>query len=119
MLNPASARLSAARWALLSQGDFLLFDSRVLHCGGANMASPHGAHRSLFYFSFKRAGQPTGKSGPGTLRADLEGRYTVSSLADACSEDADGGARVAAEREAAAASVASLHVTSALAIELT
>jgi ectoine hydroxylase-related dioxygenase (phytanoyl-CoA dioxygenase family) len=67
--------------ALLSRGDMLLFDSRALHCGGENSAAD-GQRRRLFYFSFKRANAATGKSGHGTLRAELRGRYSIGSIGD-------------------------------------
>lgn len=68
--------------ATLAKGDLLLFDSRALHCGGANLPEG-GQRRRLFYFSLKRARCPTGKSGAGTLRAAYRGgRYRVKHLAD-------------------------------------
>lgn len=53
---------------LLRTGDASLFDSRLLHAGGAN-TSPR--RRVLFYFSFKSA---EAKPPPGTLLAALRGR---------------------------------------------
>jgi hypothetical protein len=38
--------------ALLNAGDAALFDSRTIHCGGANDVDK-GATRALFYFSFR------------------------------------------------------------------
>ena len=71
---------SVARVATLRKGDLLLFDSRVLHCGGSNLAES-GGRRRIFYFSLKRARRATGKSGPGTLRAELRGgRYRIDDL---------------------------------------
>lgn len=72
---------SEACVATLTKGDILLFDSRVLHCGTANCLES-GKRRRLFYFSLKRARKATGKSGPGTLRAELRGgRYCIEHLA--------------------------------------
>ena len=81
-----------AHAATLAKGDALLIDSRVLHCGGANQSGEQlsqdeggapraGRRRALFYFSLKRAGSATGKSGAGTLRAELRGgRYRIHDL---------------------------------------
>lgn len=63
---------SACRVGLLSRGDLLLFDSRLLHCGGANLEG-QGQRRVLFYFSLK-AKDARGLA-PGTLRGALRGRY--------------------------------------------
>ena len=50
--------------ALLGAGDASLFDSRTLHCGGANTREGGGT-RALFYCSFRnpRAGMPVGNVG--------------------------------------------------------
>ena len=53
---------------LLRDGDLSLFDSRLLHCGGAN-TSPR--RRILFYFSFKAA---EARPPPGTILTALRGR---------------------------------------------
>ena len=57
---------------VLDTGEATLFDSRLIHCGGAN-ESPR--RRVLFYISFraKEASAP-----PGTLLYDLRGRYSLS-----------------------------------------
>ena len=66
--------------ATLEKGELLLFDSRALHCGGANLKDG-GQRRALFYFSLKRAQSASGKSGAGTLRAELRGgRYRIGEL---------------------------------------
>ena len=58
------------RVGLLRKGDLLLFDSRILHCGGANDAA-EGARRAIFYFSLKaRAAR---KVPGGTLLGALRG----------------------------------------------
>ena len=56
---------------LTQVGDVTLFDSRVLHCGGAN-ESPR--RRVLFYASF-RAREATAP--PGTLLYDLRGKHCL------------------------------------------
>jgi ectoine hydroxylase-related dioxygenase (phytanoyl-CoA dioxygenase family) len=74
---------SEACVATLAKGDLLLFDSRALHCGTANLPESEGRRR-LFYFSLKRARCATNKSGAGTLRADLRGgRYRIGHLSRA------------------------------------
>jgi hypothetical protein len=65
------ARPSAA--ALLGAGDASCFDSRILHCGGANAHPDRGGKtRALFYVSFRNplAAQPIGTAG--SLRKDVE-----------------------------------------------
>lgn len=52
-------------------GDVALFDSRLLHCGGANV-SPR--RRILFYVSF-RARKVVAP--PGTILYDLRERHTL------------------------------------------
>ena len=54
----------------MSAGDAVLFDSRLLHCGGAN-SSPR--RRILFYFSFRAAGAVTPYS-LGSLDIELQMR---------------------------------------------
>ena len=71
-----------ARVGALAKGDVLLFDSRLLHCGGENRA----ARRALFYFSFKRRGEWRGV-GPGTLQGGLRGRCTLENVASGVSKD--------------------------------
>ncbi|KAL3761813.1 hypothetical protein ACHAW5_003922 [Stephanodiscus triporus] len=52
---------------LLSKGSCVIFDSRVLHCGTANLSS---TSRALFYFSFKnpQVGYP---GNPASIRQEL------------------------------------------------
>ena len=57
---------------MLASGDATLFDSRVLHCGGAN-TSPR--RRVLFYASFRAR---EAKAPPGTLLYDLRERHSLS-----------------------------------------
>ena len=56
---------------LLGQGDATLFDSRLLHCGTANV-SPR--RRVLFYASFRAR---DAKAPPGTLLYDLRERHSL------------------------------------------
>ena len=64
---------------LLGTGDATLFDSRLLHCGGAN-ESPR--RRALFYVSFRarKALAP-----PGSLLYALRERYSLRELRERCS----------------------------------
>jgi TPR repeat protein len=56
-----------ARVALLRAGDCALFDSRTLHCGGANT----DATRAVFYFSFRNARATAPVGNVGSMRADV------------------------------------------------
>jgi len=67
-------RQSTRRLGLLGQGDACLFDSRLLHAGGANV-SPR--RRILFYFSFKAAGE---RAPPGSLFRTLSGKWKLNEL---------------------------------------
>uniref|UniRef100_A0A7S3EQ43 Phytanoyl-CoA dioxygenase n=1 Tax=Haptolina ericina TaxID=156174 RepID=A0A7S3EQ43_9EUKA len=58
------------RLGLLKAGDAILFDSRVLHCGGSNDSA---SRRALFYFSFKRKGARVDEYA-GTMDAELQRR---------------------------------------------
>jgi len=64
-------RTSPRVLGLLKQGDVSLFDSRLLHGGGANLS---GRRRVLFYFSFKAQGArvPTG-----SMRRELRGEHRL------------------------------------------
>lgn len=64
--------------ALLKTGDASLFDSRTLHCGGANDVE-QGATRVLMYLSFRnpRATEPIGNVG--SIMPDIE-RMTLREL---------------------------------------
>jgi len=61
-------RSAPQQLGLLSRGDASVFDSRLLHCGGAN-TSPR--RRVLFYVSFKAANT---RPPPGTILTSLRGR---------------------------------------------
>ena len=57
--------------ALLRAGDAALFDSRCLHCGGANSATDGDGTRVILYVSFRnpRATEPIGNVG--SMREDI------------------------------------------------
>jgi ectoine hydroxylase-related dioxygenase (phytanoyl-CoA dioxygenase family) len=61
---------------VLPKGSCAIFDSRVIHCGGANTSN---TSRALFYCSWKspKVGYP---GNPGSIRQELAGKYTISSL---------------------------------------
>jgi TPR repeat protein len=59
--------------ALLRAGDASCFDSRTLHCGGANAnANQGGATRALLYFSFRNAHAAQRVGNVGSLRHDVK-----------------------------------------------
>lgn len=76
--SPKDALLKStpAVLGLLPKGSCGIFDSRTLHCGGANR-SDQG--RALFYFSFR---SPTvlNVGNPGSIRKDYVGKYSLSRL---------------------------------------
>jgi ectoine hydroxylase-related dioxygenase (phytanoyl-CoA dioxygenase family) len=61
---------------VLPKGSCAIFDSRLLHCGGANTSD---RSRALFYFSFKNSkiGYP---GNPGSIRPELGSKYTITTL---------------------------------------
>ena len=68
--------------AMLGAGDAALFDSRTLHCGGANLESDEGgATRALFYLSFRnpRASLAVGNVGS-VAREVFAKQYTLGDL---------------------------------------
>jgi len=71
-------RTSHSVVALLQSGDASLFDSRILHCGGANDREK-GATRVLLYMSFRnpRATEPIGNVG--SMMPDIE-KMTINEL---------------------------------------
>ena len=73
--DPASRDALLARApssaALLCAGDAALFDSRTLHCGGANDAA-RGATRALFYVSFRNPRAERAVGNVGSLRRDVK-----------------------------------------------
>ena len=66
----------------LGTGDATLFDSRVIHCGGANISS---RRRVLFYVSFRAQ---KAKAPPGSLLYELRDRYRLSELVENCGQHA-------------------------------
>ena len=86
-------RHSAVRVPLLRCGDCVIFDSRLLHCAGANR-SP--TRRVTFYFSLKaRDAMPP----PGTLFERLRGRYRLDASHQALEEVAESPGARATDRE--------------------
>jgi ectoine hydroxylase-related dioxygenase (phytanoyl-CoA dioxygenase family) len=69
-------RTSPSVLGLLPKGSCGIFDSRLLHCGGANES---GISRSLFYFTFKNSeiGYP---GNPASIRPELLSKYTLKTL---------------------------------------
>ena len=61
---------------VLPKGSCAIFDSRLLHCGGANTSD---TSRALFYFSFKNSkiGYP---GNPASIRPELSSKYTIATL---------------------------------------
>ena len=61
---------------MLSKGSCGIFDSRLLHCGGANTSE---TTRAIFYFSFKNPA--IGYSGnPPSIRPELVNQFTLADL---------------------------------------
>ena len=63
---------------LLPKGCCAIFDSRLLHCGGANTNASNQS-RALFYFSFKNPNVPNAGN-PGSIRPDLINQWTLKAL---------------------------------------
>ena len=66
----------------LSCGDAMMMDSRLLHCGGANISD---RSRSVLYFSFADSALtswPTGSTY--SMRDDERGQYRLCDLAGSC-----------------------------------
>jgi len=68
--------MSPAFSSNLKKGDVAIFDSRLLHCGGANESEDK--RRILFYFTFTAA--DTTRIKPGSIRNMDRGKYTLSDL---------------------------------------
>lgn len=64
---------------LLPKGSCALFDSRLLHCGGANNALAQNNSRALMYCSFQNP-NILNPGNPGSIRSDLIGKWTLSHL---------------------------------------
>lgn len=63
---------------LLPKGACAIFDSRILHCGGANRSQQS---RALMYCSFQNP-TVTNVGNPGSIRPDYIGRYALQQLQD-------------------------------------
>ena len=61
---------------LLKKGSCGIFDSRLLHCGGANTSDQS---RAVMYFSFRNPKVPNAGN-PGSIRPNLIGKWTLSTL---------------------------------------
>lgn len=61
---------------VLPKGSCGVYDSRLLHCGGANRSD---TSRALFYFSFKNPTMGT-VGNPGSIRRDMIGKWTLRTL---------------------------------------
>jgi len=63
---------------VLPKGSCAIFDSRLLHCGGANISD---TSRALFYLTFKNSsiGYP---GNPASIRPELLSKYTLATLED-------------------------------------
>ena len=63
-----------------SVGDGVLFDSRTMHCGGANESN---RRRVLFYFSFEVAGSENPNAAVSSIRDELRGKIALADLVGA------------------------------------
>jgi ectoine hydroxylase-related dioxygenase (phytanoyl-CoA dioxygenase family) len=71
LLSTAPAKLGT-----LPKGSCGIYDSRLLHCGGANRSQNP---RALFYFSFKNP--KVGSAGnPGSIRPELVGKISLNNM---------------------------------------
>jgi len=69
-------RTSPSVLGVLPKGSCAIFDSKLLHCGGANESD---ISRALFYLSFKNTG--LGYPGnPASIRPELHSKYTLKTL---------------------------------------
>jgi len=69
-------RTSPSVLGVLPKGSCAIFDSKLLHCGGANESD---ISRALFYLSFKNTG--LGYPGnPASIRPELLSKYTLKTL---------------------------------------
>ena len=77
--SPKDQLLSTAPSVLgtLSKGSCAIFDSRLLHCGGANQSE---TSRALMYCSFQNPKVVPGN--PGSIRSNLIGKWTLQSLSE-------------------------------------
>ena len=78
---PPSLSLSLSR-SLPPSLSLQIFDSRTLHCGGANESPPDATaanSRALFYITFKNP-KVVYAGNPGSLRPEMIGAFTLSTL---------------------------------------
>jgi ectoine hydroxylase-related dioxygenase (phytanoyl-CoA dioxygenase family) len=69
-------RRGPAVLGLLKKGSCGIFDSRLLHCGGANISN---TSRAIMYFSFRNPKVPNAGN-PGSIRPNLIGKWTLAKL---------------------------------------
>lgn len=69
-------RTQPAVLGTLPKGCCAVYDSRLLHCGGANQSD---LRRALFYFSFRNP-KISSVGNPGSIRRDMIGRWNLKSL---------------------------------------
>jgi Phytanoyl-CoA dioxygenase (PhyH) len=75
---------STSRLALLNQGDAVLFDARILHCGNANHATQHGgATRCMLNFSFRNPTETGNLGYDGSMRPGYCSVMNLGNVADA------------------------------------
>ena len=81
IMSPKDELLSTQPSVLgtLSKGSCAIFDSRLLHCGGANVSIDKS--RALLYCSFQNP-QIVQVGNPGSIRSDLIGKWTLESLSN-------------------------------------
>jgi len=74
----ALLRTVPSKLGMLPKGSCGIFDSRLLHCGGANR-SAEDTTRAIFYFSFKnpKVGYP---GNPGSIRPELLSKLSLDTL---------------------------------------
>jgi ectoine hydroxylase-related dioxygenase (phytanoyl-CoA dioxygenase family) len=64
---------------LLPKGSCGIFDSRLLHCGGANTSTDANNQRAVFYFSWKNP-TVTNAGNPGSIRPAYINKWTLQTL---------------------------------------
>ena len=74
-----------SKLGILPTGACGLYDSRLLHCGGANQSTDQNNSRALFYMSFKcpQIGYP---GNPASIRPEVAGEWTLQALVHECTQ---------------------------------
>jgi ectoine hydroxylase-related dioxygenase (phytanoyl-CoA dioxygenase family) len=73
-------RTTPSQLGMLPKGACAVYDSRVLHCGTANQSTDPTKSRALFYFSFKNPNIGPVVGSPGSIRRDMIGQWTLTSM---------------------------------------